>query len=151
VFALDGDAMDTSKVDEAEGLGVVTALAAKPLPDDSRFSVERSLTALSTSDFFIDLKKAPTELAQPGFSRLETTGRMHTVLSRDFDGAVFLHQVHGAALDFLPRPLNLAISLVGWVFQHMILATLMALLCVAGLIRSFVWLRRRQLKKKSGK
>jgi erythromycin esterase-like protein len=151
VFALEGAAMDTSKVDQADGLGVLTALAAKPLPDDSRFSVERSLAALSNSDFFIDLKHAPAVLAQPGFSRLETTGRMHTVLSADFDGAVFLHQVHGAVLDFLPRPLNLAIGVVGWTFQHVILATLIALLCLAGVIRSWVLLRRRQLNKRLGK
>ncbi len=146
VFALDGAAMDTSKVDDAKGLCVVTALAAKPLPDDARFSVERSLAALSKSDFFIDLKNAPAALAQPGFSRLETTGRMHTVLSRDFDGAIFLHEVNGAVLDFLPRPLNAAISLVGWIYQHIIFAALSVLLLVAAITRWFVRLRSRKVK-----
>lgn len=143
VFALDGAAMDTSKADAAEGLAVVTALAAKPLPDDARFSVERALATLSKSDFFIDLTTAPAAWAQPRFSRLETTGRMHTALSKDFDGAIFLHQVHGAELDFLPRPLNMAIGLVGWIYQHMLPAVLLALLMAAGLMGGLRWVLRR--------
>ncbi len=149
VFALDGAAMDTSKVDAAEGLAVVPALAAKPLPDDARFSVERALAGLSKSDFFIDLKAAPAAWAQPGFSRLETTGRMHTALSHDFDGAIFLHEVHGAELDFLPRPLNMAVGLVGWIYQHIVFATLIALLLVVGLISGILRFQRRRGQKRA--
>ncbi len=146
VFALDGAAMDSSKADAADGLAVITALAATPIPDDARFSVERALSALSTADFFIDLKAAPSVLGQPGFSRLETTGRMPTALSHDFDGAIFLHQVHDAPLNFLPRWLNVAIGSVGWVFQHVILASAIALLLTAAMIRGIFrfWRRRRQ-------
>jgi erythromycin esterase len=133
VFALDGAAMDTTKADSAEGLGVVTALASKPLPDDARFSVEHALAGLSKSDFFVDLKRAPSVWAQRGFSRLETTGRMPTALSNDFDGAIFLHQVHGAELDFLPPWLNVAIGSAGWIYQHGFLAVLIAFLLIAGL------------------
>ncbi len=147
VFALDGAAMDTSKADAAEGLAVITALAAKPIPDDARFSVERALAALSPSDFFMDLKTAPVEFGQPGFSRLETSGRMHTALSHDFDGAILLHQVHGAPLNFLPRWLNAAIGAASWILQHVFLASLVAFLLVAGLVRGiFEWLRRRRQK-----
>jgi erythromycin esterase len=149
VFALDGAAMDTSKVDAAEGVEVVTALAAKPLPDDARFSAERALAGLSKSDFFVDLKAAPVAWAQPGFSRLETTGRMHTALSNDFDGAIFLHQVHGAELDFIPRPLNMAVGLVGRVYQHMFIAVLIVLLLAAGLIGGILRFRRARRQKRA--
>lgn len=146
VFALDGAAMDSSKADAADGLAVITALAATPIPDDARFSVERALAALSTADFFIDLKAAPAVWGQPGFSRLETTGRMPTALSHDFDGAIFLHQVHGAPLNFLPRWLNGVIAAAGWVLQHVILASAIGLLLIAGMVRgiSRFWQRRRQ-------
>ena len=151
VFALDGAAMDTSEADAAQGLAVVTALAAKPLPDDARFSVERALAGLSTSDFFIDLKSAPVAWGQPGFSRLETSGRMHTALSHDFDGAIFLHQVHGTPLNFLPRWLNVAIGSAGWILQHAILASLIALLLVAGLGLAIFRLLRRLRQKQPQK
>ncbi|MEO5559439.1 MAG: erythromycin esterase family protein [Dokdonella sp.] len=149
LFALDGAAMDTSKVDAADGLAVVTAMAAKPLPDDARFSVEHALAGLSNSDFFVDLKAAPAAWAQPGFSRLETSGRMPTALSKDFDGAIFLHRVHGTPLDFLPPWLNLAIGTAGWIYQHIILAALIALLLVGGLARGVVrFLRGRRQKRR---
>ncbi|MEO5626078.1 MAG: erythromycin esterase family protein [Dokdonella sp.] len=149
VFALDGAAMDTSKVDAADGLAVVTAMAAKPLPDDARFSVEHALAELSNSDFFVDLKAAPAVWAQPGFSRLETSGRMPTALSNDFDGAIFLHKVQGAELNFLPRWLNMAIGSAGWIYQHTVLAVLIALLLVGGLARAIVrFVRRRGQKQR---
>ncbi|MEO5812855.1 MAG: erythromycin esterase family protein, partial [Rhodanobacter sp.] len=146
VFALDGAAMDSSKADAADGLGVITALAAKPLPDDARFTVERALSVLSSQDFFIDLKAVPALWGQAGFSRLETSGRMPTALSHDFDGAIFLHQVHATPLDFLPRWLNVAIGSVGLVFQHVILASAIALLLMAAIFRGIFrfWRRRRQ-------
>lgn len=149
VFALGGAAMDTSKAEAAEGLGVVTALAARPLPNDARFSAEHALAGLSKDDFFVDLKAAPGEWTQVRFSRLETNGRMPTALSKDFDGAILLHQVRGAKLDFLPHWLGLAVNMASWIYQHLILAALLALLCLAALARGIrrLWSRRTALKK----
>ncbi len=146
VFALDGAAMDTSKADSADGLAVITALAAKPIPDDARFSVERALATLSDSDFFIDLKSAPAVWADPGFSRLETSGRMRTSLSKDFDGAIFLHQVHGAELNFLPSWLRIVIASAGWIYQHVVIARIVVVLVIAGLVGGIIqlWRKRRR-------
>ena len=74
---------------------------------------------------------------------------MHTSLSNDFDGAIFLHQVHGAELDFLPRPLNMAVGLVGWIYQHAILGALISLMLVAGLGQGGLRFLRRRKKSRS--
>ncbi len=148
LFAHGGAAMDSRLPDAAEGLGILAALASRPIPHDERFGVERRLAALSERDFFVDLSAAPEQWARPDFTRMEVDGRMVTALSRDFDGAVLLHRVSGAELNFLPPPFRAAVRLTGWVLRNPILAGLFALLltwmlamAIRGLWRR--WRRRR--------
>lgn len=149
VFALTGAAVDTTETDKADGAGIVVALAARPMPSDGRFGVENKLAQLRDGDFFLDLRNGAADLAQPSTSRLETTATMPTALSRDFDGAILLHRIEGAELNFLPSALRLLINGIGWVFQHVILAALIALLCLAMLIWTIkrLWNRRRSKRK----
>ncbi len=69
-----------------------------------------------------------------GTSRLENNGRMPTALSADFDGAVLLHQVSGAELDFLPGWLRASALTIGFVIARPIIAGAVAVLFLTSLI-----------------
>ena len=141
VFAQGGYAIDTATIDQAHGLGILLALAPKPVPNGPRWSVEQQLSEQSPHDFFLDLRNGWKELANAGTSRLENNGRMPTALSADFDGAVLLHQVSGTDLDFLPRWLRVAAHAVGFVVAYPIVAGGLAIALLAYIVR--VWRRRR--------
>jgi erythromycin esterase-like protein len=148
VFAAGGRAIDSTRLDSAGMIRIVTELAGRPLPMDDRFGVERRLAAHSKGDFFVDLTGASGDWARPDFSRLEVDGRMATALSRDFDAALLIRDVSGAELSFLPAPLRRAVRATAWVLQHPILAALALVLflgAVAVGIRALwrVWRRRR--------
>lgn len=133
-FAAGGAAVDSMRADAADGIGIIAALAARPLPVDDRFGVERRLSRLAPDDFFIDLKHAPRDWARPDSSRLEVEGHMATALSRDFDGALLVHEVHGAELNFLPEFMGAAVRATSWVLRHTISALVLFLLLAAGAI-----------------
>jgi erythromycin esterase-like protein len=145
LFANGGNALDSLRADCASGAGIVFALASRAVPASDRFGVERRLAALSSRDFFVDLKQAPAEWERPDFSRLEVDGRMPTALSRDFDGAILLHRVTGAELNFLAPAFRMALRWAGWVLRHPILTALIGLLLLAGLALGIpgLWRRRR--------
>jgi hypothetical protein len=143
VFASGGAAMDSLAVDAASGAGILTALAAQPLPGGTSFGVEQRLSALSEEDFFVNLRGAPGDWTKPDFSRAEVDLQMPTALARDYDGAILLHQVTGAEINFLPPPFRAAIRGVGWVLQHPVLASLAALLLLLGLSAGIRTLWRR--------
>jgi erythromycin esterase-like protein len=149
VFAHRGAAVDTSKADSAKGLAIVPALAARPIPDDERFGVENMLAAFSTDDFFVNLKDAPEALAKPSFSRLESEGRLPTALARDFDGAILLHRIEGAELNFLPPAMRGGLRAVSWVYQNALLTALIAALTLGLLIWAGRSLWRRRSRRKS--
>jgi erythromycin esterase-like protein len=133
VFASGGAAMDSLAVDAASGAGIVAALAARPLPADERFGVEQRLSALLDKDFFVNLRGAPGEWAKPDFSRAEVAMRMPTALAKDYDGAILLHTVSGAEMNFLPPPFRAAVRAVGWVLRHPLLASLAGLALLSAL------------------
>lgn len=143
LFAFSGSAMDSSKADTAKGLAMISALAARPLPHDGRFSAERSLAGLSSQDFFVDLKDAPPDWAAPRVSRLERDGQLPTALSKDFDAAILLHRVHGAELDFMAPGPRAVIRLAGWIYQHLAVIALVVVLAIAALGREIFALWRR--------
>ena len=143
IFANGGAAMDSLAADAASGVGIMKALAAHPLPSDGRYGVEARLSRLSNQDFFVDLRGAPAEWAQPNFSRLEVSARMPTALAKDFDGAILLHEVSGAEMNFLPKPFRAATRAAGWVLQHPILATIGGLLLLLALAAGIRVLWRR--------
>jgi hypothetical protein len=152
VFASGGTAVDSPRADAASGLGIVAALAARPLPADARFGVERRLSALSDRDFFVDLRGAPAEWAKPDVSRAEVDLRMPTVVARDYDGAILLHEVSGAELSFLPSQVRAVVRATGWALQHPVLGSLLGLLLMLGLaigIRALwrFWKSRRALRR----
>jgi hypothetical protein len=99
VFANGGSAIDSLAADESED-----GLAPRPVPRGPRFGMEWRLAGLSTSDLFVDLRRAPEAWSRPMTSRLEVQGRMATAPVADFDGAVLLHEVSAPWLTFLPRP-----------------------------------------------
>jgi erythromycin esterase-like protein len=73
----------------------------RALPSTRRLGVERLLQAVDRDAYFVDLKSLPTTDPQAGWlvedtSRLEAIARRPTVLARDFDGAVYIAQVHPA-------------------------------------------------------
>jgi erythromycin esterase-like protein len=152
VFAGGGSAIDSLELESAGGAGIVAALAGRPLPRGAQFGVERRLSGLSHRDFFIDLRGAPPQWAQPDFSRLEVGARMPTALARDFDGAILLHEVSGAELNFLPAPFRGTVRAVGWVLRNPVLAALGALLVLLALgagIRG-LWRRWRARRARRG-
>jgi erythromycin esterase-like protein len=104
VFAAGGTGVDSTRLDSAQGPGIVFALASRPLPEDERFDAERRLALKSADDFFMDLRSQKQHWAQPSTTRMEVDLHQPTALSRDFDGAILLHQVSGAELNFLPLP-----------------------------------------------
>jgi erythromycin esterase-like protein len=103
VFAAGGTAVDSLKAERDDMLGMMLGLASRPLPGDDRFGAERRLASLSEKDFFVDLRSASDDWAKPTETRLEVDKQMPTSLSRDFDGAILLHRVSGAELNFLPH------------------------------------------------
>ncbi|MGI8432533.1 MAG: erythromycin esterase family protein [Chthoniobacterales bacterium] len=141
LFAEGGSAIDTTTIDQAEGLGFVFALAPKPIPHGPRWSVEEQLRRLSPHDFFLDLRRAGKEWATPGTSRLENNGRMPTALSSDFDGAILLHRVSGAELDSLPGWIRASARTIGLVIARPIISGLLVVTLLVGLIHL---LRRRR-------
>jgi erythromycin esterase len=143
VFAAGGRALDTSAIDRAHGLGQILALASSRVPADARWSVERGLAAVSPSDFFVDLRHSPAAWRQPGTSRLEIRGVMHTALSADFDGAVLLHRVTSTNLDFLPGWIRAALTLFGFVSEYWIALALALVLAAIPLGRRLVTRRRK--------
>jgi erythromycin esterase-like protein len=148
LFAAGGAATDSLLADRAKGLGIVFALAPRPLPLDQRFGVEKRLAGLSEKDFFLDLRDSPASLARPDHSRLEASGQLATALSQDYDAAILLHRVSGAELNFLPRPFRFGIRTAGRVLAHPILAAglvLVFLAAIASGIRSL--LRRRKARR----
>jgi erythromycin esterase len=149
VFAGGGAAVDSPRADKADGMAIVAALAARPLPDDERFGVERRLSALSNRDFFVDLRGAPAQWTEPDFSRAEVELRMPTMLARDYDGAILLHEVSGAELNFLPTPFLRVVRGVGWALRHPILASLAGLLLLLGLAAGIRALWRRWRTRRS--
>lgn len=134
LFAGGGSAIDTATIDQAHGLGFVFALAPKPIPHGPRWSVEEQLSQLSPHDFFLDLRYDAKEWAAPGTSRLENNGRMPTALSADFDGAIFLHRVSGAELDFLPGWLRASARTIGFIIARPIVSGMLVVTLLAGLI-----------------
>lgn len=150
LFAAGGAATDSLLADRAEGLGIVFALAPRPLPLDERFGVEKRLADLSEEDFFLDLRGSPGPLARPDYSRVEVSGRLATALSQDYDAAILLHRVSGAELNFLPRPFRFGIRTAGSVLAHPILTAALVLLLIAGIaagIRKL--LRRRRARRRA--
>jgi erythromycin esterase-like protein len=148
VFAGGGAATDSLRADASSGPGIVAGLAARPLSTEARFGVERRLSELSDRDFFVDLRSAPEAWAQPDFSRAEVSLPMPTALAKDYDGAILLHEVSGAELNFLPAPFRSLVRLVGWTLRHPIAATLAASLFMFGLgagVRA-LWTRRRKCR-----
>jgi erythromycin esterase-like protein len=146
LFAGGGAAVDSVRADSAQGLAAITAMAAGPVPLDKRFGVEQRLATLAPSDFFIDLSATPAEWARSDTSRLEVDGTMATALSRDFDGAVFLHEVTGAEMNFIPGFVRGGLSALGWVLNHAMLAALLAsgLLTLILLGIRGLWRKRRR-------
>ncbi len=71
---------------------------------------------------------------------------MPTVLSSDFDGAILLHRVSGAELDFLPDWLRASARIVGFIIGRPVVSGALAVLLVSSLIPL---LRRR--RSRSGK
>ncbi|MDQ6625685.1 MAG: hypothetical protein M3Y69_06035 [Verrucomicrobiota bacterium] len=69
--------------------------------------MEQELAKQSPHDFFLDLRDGRKDWATAGTSRLENNGRMPTALSADFDGAILLHHVSSAELEFLPSWLRI--------------------------------------------
>jgi erythromycin esterase len=88
LFAGAGEAIEVD--DTADTLPV------KPLRPASDFGIERSLEALASFDFFLDLSH---DSALPIALRQASTGRMEIgisepfILNQDFSAAIFLHQV----------------------------------------------------------
>lgn len=139
LFAGGGNAVDSVRADNADGPRIVFALAARPVPLDDRFAIERRLAGMLPADFFLDLRANSSKWSRPSRSRLEVDGSMPTALSRDFDGAILLHEVSAAELNFLPRPFQWAVTIAGWLLQHALLAALLGLLAIGGL----TWTARR--------
>jgi erythromycin esterase-like protein len=143
-FALHGSTPDLAKADQAQGLSQIFALAPIALASMPDRLYEQDLATLSPNDFFLNLRGNPDpRWQQQKRTRLEQSGAMPTVLSADFDAAIFLHTVQPAALDFLPKPMNLLISGVAWVQQN----TRAALALGSAVIAFAIWrLRRRSAR-----
>lgn len=139
LFAAGGNAVDSVRADKANGPGIVFALAARPVPGEDRFAIEKRLASLLPADFFLDLRANSSNWSSPSRSRLEVDGSMSTALSRDFDGAILLHKVSAAELNFLPRPFQWGVTTAGWLLQHAVLAALLSLLAIGGL----TWIARK--------
>jgi erythromycin esterase-like protein len=144
VFAAGGTGVDSTRLDSAQGPGIVFALASRPLPEDERFDAERRLALKSADDFFMDLRSQKQHWAQPSTTRMEVDLHQPTALSRDFDGAILLHQVSGAELNFLPAPFRFAVRLAGWVLQHRIVSLVLLALVAVGIIGGVRGLVRRR-------
>ncbi len=141
LFAETGSAIDTATIDQAHGLGFLLALAPKPIPHGPRWSVEEQLSQQSPRDFFLDLRHASEDWTAPGTSRLENHGRMPTALSADFDGAILLHRVSGAGLDFLPGWLRASACTVSFIIARPIMSAALPVTLLGALI---YLLRRRR-------
>lgn len=155
VFAAGGTAVDSTKLDAAQGPSIILALAARPLPQDEHFAIEQKLALTSKDDFFIDLRSQAPNWAQPSSTRMEVDLHQPTALSRDFDGAILLHRVSGAELNFLPAPIRFLARLGGWILQNRILAFVFLAaiaLGLVGFVRRLVrrFKRRRAARKSLG-
>jgi erythromycin esterase-like protein len=118
----------------------------------AKVGVERMLAALHRDAYFVDLRTLPTDDANAGWlveqrSRFETMSRRTTILAKDFDGAIYIAQVHPSPFNdrFVFRWL---LRIWGFVIEH---AIGFALLIVTGIgfaihaiVRRIVrWRRRR--------
>ena len=134
VFAAGGEAVDSLGLDNSGGPSIVLALAPRTVPADGRFEVENRLAQLSAKDFFLDLRSAGAEWSEPSRSRLEVDGSMQTSLARDFDGAILLHRVSGARMNFLPPAFQSLVDVVASARRYPIVALLVMLLLASGII-----------------
>ncbi len=134
LFAEGGFAIDSAMIDQARGLGFLSAVAPKFIPSGALWSVEQQLGQQSPRDFFLDLRHASASWTAAGASRLENNGRMPTALSADFDGAVLLHKVSGADLDFLPGWLRVSACVLGLMLARPIVTGASAFTLLAGLV-----------------
>ena len=108
-----GDAVHPLTVDD----GACPPIEPRTLYPIERYGAESLLASASRDDFFIDLRALPATdptLAAwfaPTTSRLEATGQLPTVLANDFDGAVFVREVHSAELQSMPAAMRMLMAL----------------------------------------
>jgi len=100
----------------------------RDLPSARKFGIERMLGAVGRDAYFVDVSRLPATDPHAGWrteqtSRLETFYRRPTVLSSDFDGAIFVARVHPAYFTE-GRASRALLWLWGFVLEHAVGVTL---------------------------
>jgi erythromycin esterase len=97
--------------------GACPPIQPRALAPLDKLGAETLLAHATTGDFFVDLHaldRTDASLAawfSPTTSRLEATGQMPTILARDFDGAVFVREVHPVELQSVPAAMRAMMAL----------------------------------------
>jgi hypothetical protein len=115
----------------------VAPLSVHRLPALNKVGVERMLDAVGPQSYFVDLVSLPATDPFAGWliaqsSRMEGRWTPSAVLARDFDGAVYLHQVHPGT-GMVPNGAFVVLRAFGFFVDHVIGALIVV-------IASLTWL-----------
>lgn len=117
---------------------------------DTKYEVEKLFSSVSHSQYFMDLKQFQNETniqslwSDTLYCRFEQNIRKPTVLSKDYDGAIFIQVVSAPKITFLPGIIQWIPKVWGFLLQKKVL---LIILLIVVLILTAFYIVNRKIKK----
>jgi len=125
----------------------VAPLSVHRLPALNKVGVERMLDAVGKQSYFVDLRSLPTADPTAGWlvpmaSRMEGRWTRSAVLARDFDGALYVREVHPGT-GMVPDGAFAVLRVFGFFVDHLIATALVVFASLVRLVMGLVRFVRR--------